>query len=155
MEAREAIAALEPLKSTFKSLEKLSEVLETVARVESQVGQLETAKVRLGRDIEALKQKRAEAEDEFKTFEMEQIANRERVRDKVNAEITEFREDAKKKQRALEIVIDGLNQAKDKLAAEHTSRKSQMDAEIEARKKELDDLNQVIADTRARLKGIG
>lgn len=155
MEAREALAALEPLKNTFKSLENLAEILETAARIEGQVGQLETAKIRLGREIESLKQKRDDVEEEFKTFEIEQMANRERVRDKVNAEIAEFRNKAKNEQDKLSAKLDELTQTVDRMVSNNARLKSEMDAEIEERHGKLRELNELIDATRARLKGIG
>lgn len=155
MNLNDAINQVTTLKNQYKAFERLEEFLVEVQRLDSALRGMEGNKLALASEIESLRSARDAESKTTEQFISDMEANRDRVRDKVNAEIAEFREEAKLERATLDDEILWLRQAKDSLVADNASLKSQMDAEISAKQDTLKGLEDLIRDTRARLKGIG
>lgn len=155
MEIRQALGVLENLVNERKALEQLVGVLEVAARLEEQVGQLETAKVNLAAEVEALKASRDREAEALRNYEVECDANYHRVREKTDAKIAELHASFKVEQETAKETMSTLTKKIDQLREKHVDIKKKMDEDIAERQTKLDDLNSVIEQARTRLKAIG
>lgn len=154
MNLNDSINLVSQLKNQYKAFDRLEEFLVEVQRLDSALRGMEGKKNALATEIADFINRRDDEAKETESFTAEQNAIRERVRNKVNAEIAEFRKESQDTKDALEAKVVSLRESKDKLVSEHAALKTKLDAEIESRQNTLKNLEALIEETRARLKSI-